>query len=270
VSQRENEGSTRRQRGRSRSVALTCSILLHGLIGALFLQTMGHGIAKIIPGASGGPGLAVSLVSAKSVPSRGTPAKATQRTPSKTQPTDPATPSPPSDTSPLSEGEAADASDAVAAPAAEFAPARPLAGSAVVDNGGGTKVSGLLAEVARCLPIGVRPHLDATLTLAADQNGNLTSAPTIAFSGPNSSKEDARLADLVVQAALQCGPYSDPMLKGQTAALRLDFREGLNAHAEADPSQAAPVAQITVRSRPAGAIAQPPGTIAGRAPSGRP
>lgn len=103
----------------------------------------------------------------------------------------------------------------------------PEAAGAKGSSGGQGSQPGVLAEIARCLPPNIRPKLvSAQLTLVADPDGNLTAAPTIAFTTSGVGAEDTRQADLIVQAALQCGPYHDPSLRGQAVALVADFQSG--------------------------------------------
>lgn len=214
-----------RRRDRRRSLALGASVVLHSLFGAWLLTSAlrtgtGAGVGTAI---GAGPGLAVSLVSA--LPSsREAPSQVETRNllveqpqPAKPEPlpadqslVDP-TPTPATETSPQSEQ-----ADSVRT-ASSGAPAQS-------GGGGNSDSSGVLAEVARCLPAGLRPRLAlTTLTLAANQDGALSAAPVVTFAGPNVSKDDARTADLIVQAALQCGPYQNPSLKGGTLVLPADF-----------------------------------------------
>ena len=62
-----------------------------------------------------------------------------------------------------------------------------------------------------------------TLTLATDAEGALTAAPSIVFTGAPPTADEARTADLIVQAALQCGPYRGSSLRGRAITLPVVF-----------------------------------------------
>ncbi len=66
----------------------------------------------------------------------------------------------------------------------------------------------ILAQIARCLPDGVRPALAAKLDLVLDAHGKLTAAPRLEVSADAKPVRDVKDENLVIQAVLQCGPYS--------------------------------------------------------------
>jgi hypothetical protein len=90
----------------------------------------------------------------------------------------------------------------------------------------------VLRQIARCLPAGLRPSLSgARLIIDVDDAGALRAPPRFEFGGLFHSKEETLQADHVVQAALQCGPYTDPVARGRTLALAVDFAGTRDSHA---------------------------------------
>lgn len=81
----------------------------------------------------------------------------------------------------------------------------------------------LLRQIARCLPPGVRPALPlARLEIDLDDNGMLRAAPRLRRY-PLMSSQDTLMADRIVQAALQCAPYTRSVYLGQSLSLGADF-----------------------------------------------
>jgi hypothetical protein len=81
----------------------------------------------------------------------------------------------------------------------------------------------LLSQIAKCLPSGMRPRLIAQrLVLNIGPHGGLAVAPMIDSTLPLLTAEDRAAADIVVQAALQCGPYQ-PSEANRTVSLAVDF-----------------------------------------------
>lgn len=215
-----------RRRDRRGSLALVVSAALHGLFGMwLLASTLQAGAGSGRVQGVAGPGLAVSLVTAPPA-STNAPSQAESKSPPAEQasPVDP-TPEKPVEP-PLNPSLPTPTKASAPPPQSEQVDQAAASSSAPAQSGGGgeSDKAGVLAEVARCLPAGLRPRLAfTTLTLAADKDGALSAAPVVTFTGPNTSKEDASTADLIVQAALQCGPYQSASLKGGTLVLPLDF-----------------------------------------------
>lgn len=103
-----------------------------------------------------------------------------------------------------SDKEAAQASTS-AEPAAQLSNALP-ADSLADGRADGTQ--DILSQIARCLPDGVRPALPARLDLTLDAKGELVAAPRMEQAA--NAARDVKAENLVVQAALQCGPYKMP------------------------------------------------------------
>ena len=90
--------------------------------------------------------------------------------------------------------------------------------------GGDPAVSELLAQIAKCLPPNLRPHLPAQhLVLKIGATGALEAAPMIDSSFPLLTAEDRASADKVVQAVLQCGPYAKADNASEAISLPVDF-----------------------------------------------
>jgi hypothetical protein len=84
--------------------------------------------------------------------------------------------------------------------------------------------SELLNQIAKCLPADVRPRLAAQrLILKIGPHGALVAAPVIDSSLPLLTAEARAEADKVVQAALQCGPYTGAAPRGGLVAMDVDF-----------------------------------------------
>ena len=82
----------------------------------------------------------------------------------------------------------------------------------------------LLEQIARCLPPNERPVLPGvTISLSFNDQGNLGAVPTIAMDLSAASDEDIREANLVVQAVLQCGPYTAPVASISHFDVPVDF-----------------------------------------------
>lgn len=91
-------------------------------------------------------------------------------------------------------------------------------------GGSPTAMSDLLAQIARCLPIGFRPHLAfGQLLLTVGPDGRLRTAPEVRTGLAAVSRDERSAADRIVQAALQCGPYAHPDALNRTVALSADF-----------------------------------------------
>ncbi|THD60774.1 hypothetical protein [Phenylobacterium sp.] len=101
-----------------------------------------------------------------------------------------------------------------------------LRGAKASTGGDPTATSELLTQIARCLPAGLRPNLPAQrLVLRLAENGGLAAAPSIESIVPILTAEDRAVADQVVQAALQCGPYTKAEILGQVVSIAVDFTE---------------------------------------------
>jgi len=68
--------------------------------------------------------------------------------------------------------------------------------------------SDIWSQIEKCLPTGNSPiRENAKLTMAFDSNGNLTIAPIISFNNHSATESEIVIANEIVAAALQCGPY---------------------------------------------------------------
>jgi hypothetical protein len=84
----------------------------------------------------------------------------------------------------------------------------------------------LLRQIARCLPPDKRPVISgAKLAVRLDAAGVLTAAPDLDLSTAVASKEAIAEANLVIQAALQCGPYQAPGALDYALAADFSFLE---------------------------------------------
>src|SRR5262249_31575577 len=84
--------------------------------------------------------------------------------------------------------------------------------------------SDLLAQIARCLPPGLRPSLGfSQLTLSIGPDGRLQAAPQVTSTLPQLSAADRLAADRIVQAAILCGPYAHPDVRGRVVTRPADF-----------------------------------------------
>lgn len=246
-----------RRREPRRSAAFACAVTLHGLLGAYLLQSAAPASGPGTLGGVAGPGMSVSLLPATTEvasPSlHDAPRAPTQESPSTDQ-----EPPRPVESTPAPSPEPALAPEA-SAPLASSDPTGSAPSSAGSEGaaGGGANAMGVLAEVARCLPAGMRPQLSlATLTLSADQEGKLIAAPVVVFPSASISKEDAQTADLIVQAALQCGPYRDLQLKGRSVAVPADFTAQQGSAASEAGSQIAISPKVSPRDQSPGAFAR--------------
>ncbi|ESQ82802.1 hypothetical protein ABENE_20645 [Asticcacaulis benevestitus DSM 16100 = ATCC BAA-896] len=78
----------------------------------------------------------------------------------------------------------------------------------------------LLQQIARCLPPNVRPDLSpAHLRLAVALNGTLSAVPMLTVDVASLDRDQLREANQIIQASLQCGPYS---LGGDQNAAEID------------------------------------------------
>jgi hypothetical protein len=110
-----------------------------------------------------------------------------------------------------------------AAPAAAAA-VQGLSSQASLQGGDVEGEQNLLRQIARCLPADRRPVIaGATLTVRIDRSGALAAAPALDLSLAFTSRETIADANLVIQAALQCGPYASPGGDGADYALTPDF-----------------------------------------------
>jgi len=77
-----------------------------------------------------------------------------------------------------------------------------------IQSGDADDGQNLLRQIGRCLPPDHRPVLDGVkLALQLGPDGQLAAAPSLDITPALASKDTIREANLVVQAALQCGPY---------------------------------------------------------------
>ena len=114
--------------------------------------------------------------------------------------------------------------EAVQADPAAAAAVQGLSPQASVQGGDVEGKQNLLRQIARCLPADRRPVIaGATLTVRIDHSGALAAAPAVDLSLAFTSRETIADANLVIQAALQCGPYASPGGDGADYALTPDF-----------------------------------------------
>ncbi|PVM88822.1 hypothetical protein [Caulobacter endophyticus] len=67
----------------------------------------------------------------------------------------------------------------------------------------------LLRQIARCLPVDRAPNIGgSTLNISLAADGRLAAAPDLTFAAGTASSQRIEEANLVIQAALQCGPYA--------------------------------------------------------------
>jgi len=96
------------------------------------------------------------------------------------------------------------------------------AGAKATQGGDPASDAELIAQIARCLPLEERPHLRfSTLAISVSADGSLAAPPLVTSPFPRLSAEDRLVADHIVQAALQCGPYKSA--GGQVITLPADF-----------------------------------------------
>lgn len=93
-----------------------------------------------------------------------------------------------------------------------------------IQSGDPDGAQNLLRQIARCLPADRRPVIaGAKLAVSLDAGGSLTAAPSLDISTSRASEEEIADANLVIQAALQCGPYQAPKSQNIEYALAADF-----------------------------------------------
>jgi len=96
------------------------------------------------------------------------------------------------------------------------------AGAKATQGGDRASDAELIAQIARCLPLEERPHLQfSTLAISVSADGSLAAPPLVTSPFPRLNAEDRLAADHIVQAALQCGPYKSA--SGQVITLPADF-----------------------------------------------
>lgn len=95
---------------------------------------------------------------------------------------------------------------------------------AAVQSGSLDGARNLLRQIARCLPPDRRPVITgAVLAVHLDEAGALSAAPNIDMSLALASRETIEDANLVIQAALLCGPYQGSEGGGAAFSLAPDF-----------------------------------------------
>jgi hypothetical protein len=95
------------------------------------------------------------------------------------------------------------------------------------DRDGSTEI---LAQIAKCLDPGVAPDLPHTkLQISLNERGQLLAPPMIDFGSETPPADTTLLADRVVQAALQCGPYVRPVHNPATLVLAIEFSKVMPA-----------------------------------------
>lgn len=108
---------------------------------------------------------------------------------------------------------------------ATSSPRNDVAGDSTQLAGGDPVAAGdLLNQIARCLPADLRPDLSlARLVIEIGDDGRLAAAPQMVLPPLLTSATDRASADRVVQAALQCGPYTSSPLRNVTISLVPNF-----------------------------------------------
>ncbi|WP_332773884.1 hypothetical protein [Phenylobacterium sp.] len=108
---------------------------------------------------------------------------------------------------------------------ATSSPRNEVAGESTDLAGGDPAAAGdLLNQIARCLPADLRPDLSlARLVIEIGDDGRLAAAPQMVLPPLLTSTADRASADRVVQAALQCGPYTSSPLRNVTISLVPNF-----------------------------------------------
>lgn len=108
--------------------------------------------------------------------------------------------------------------------AAAAAAAQGLDAHDAIQSGDAEAGQNLLRQIGRCLPPDHRPVLDGVkLGIQLADDGQLAAAPSLDITPALASAEAIREANLVVQAALQCGPYQLPSPGVAAYALAADF-----------------------------------------------
>ena len=92
--------------------------------------------------------------------------------------------------------------------------------------GGGDSAKALLAQIMKCLPDTDKSNLPSgRLDIQLDAEGFLVAPPHVTVADPSAAESDMRVADRLVQAALQCGPYTASVRPGSTIALNMARRD---------------------------------------------
>lgn len=108
--------------------------------------------------------------------------------------------------------------------ASAMAAAQGLQFKDAIQSGDAEAGQNLLRQIGRCLPPDHRPALAGVrLALQLDAAGQLTAAPSLDIASTLVSPETVKEASLVVQAALQCGPYQVPNPDVGFYAVAADF-----------------------------------------------
>lgn len=117
-------------------------------------------------------------------------------------------------------------------------PRNDVAGESADPAGGDPAAAGdLLNQIARCLPADLRPDLSlARLVIEIGDDGRLAAAPLMVLPPLLTSTTDRASADRVVQAALQCGPYTNSPLRNVTISLVPNFSK--------EPALASPPSEV--------------------------
>lgn len=239
-------------RSRERASATVVSALLHVVVLALVLHSAASGSPGAI-GPSQGAGIDVILVSDASLG-----AAAPHAPPMNAMVTNPE-PAPSTASSPVAPTAAGQSAKLIVPSGEQHSPsvaskAQTVAWAAdgtarlaakddderrgAKDMAGGDPAapSELLNQIAKCLPANLRPRLVAQrLILKIGARGALAAAPVIDSSLPLLTAEARVEADKVVQAALQCGPYTAAAPRGGVVAMDVDF-SGIRPAALAGPA----------------------------------